>query len=594
MESDLRETTENTPSSNPNEILEKTVRNNNMTPESNDDFNVTPNSHPQINGDRTQNTRANTATENTPSNNPNEIHEETVPNNNVSLESNDDSNITLDNQPQNKGNKTQNTETIAVTLLNNMRSVVQSFEQYINNIVDSSQNSGNELLNNITLDEFSSSSETLAELEILTRLQLAEKGYANELNLSNEELGGIEILNLDEYESEQLMNDMYNQVDISDMDDEDMNDENIIDDEDIIDLVDNDNASDQKQDRPKNNMATTQEPLSKPYSFELVLVEEDVICISSDSDSDENCVANDKAVNLKVTQKKIVDKGNTINNDADVIVAGKQAHCTDIDNLKTTESFKTDTINETQVSDTENNSFKSTDVNDNASKNLNQTKINDIKTDDGKDGNASQLLLVNKDLANASEITTNMIDENSCSSYHSSDFEFITEEEANRNIFINNNTVPIDVNSIRRLKTIEISRDSGFNDSNCSQNSPGPSWRNFNVSDYRSARERYEAANFDINAYTDRQYRRNHIVPDANGYLDLFQGVFSPVTPFMLENKSTMPLRYVQYEGVGFDLWAVNGGPDESDNEYEEEAEETARKILNMYPEENRRKRRRQ
>ncbi|XP_026742180.1 uncharacterized protein LOC113504204 isoform X2 [Trichoplusia ni] len=178
--------------------------------------------------------------------------------------------------------------------------------------------------------------------------------------------------------------------------------------------------------------------------------------------------------------------------------------------------------------------------------------------------------------------------------YNSSDFEFITEEEANMDGFIININLPSQdsdnsstssseplSNYILRKKDLnskEVDAQNEFIDS-----LPGPSGLN---------NQKHE--------FEDRSYRNKHVLPEGDQYLDLFRGIYNPFLPvceiFFLENKSVRASAMnVQYEGIGFDkqLMHKKYKPDSSEDEFEDEAKKCAQKILNMYPSENRKRRRR-
>lgn len=58
--------------------------------------------------------------------------------------------------------------------------------------------------------------------------------------------------------------------------------------------------------------------------------------------------------------------------------------------------------------------------------------------------------------------------------------------------------------------------------------------------------------------YSNRDYRQNHLIPEGEGYLDLFRGAYNPILSLsdiiILENKSIRPSPMnIQYEGIGFD-----------------------------------------
>ncbi|XP_028178939.1 uncharacterized protein LOC114366306 [Ostrinia furnacalis] len=146
--------------------------------------------------------------------------------------------------------------------------------------------------------------------------------------------------------------------------------------------------------------------------------------------------------------------------------------------------------------------------------------------------------------------------DDSCSGYHSSDFEFITEEEARADGFKNFNKTNTIENEV--TKTVEETQKPS-----CSNN--------------------------------NEEYRQNHQIPVGEGYFDLFRGYHAPTTPFMFENKCMGLLLNAEYAGVGFDMRVLSRQIQEfeDDDEYKEEAEECAKKILRMYPRENRKRRRR-
>ncbi|KAL0859213.1 hypothetical protein ABMA27_011030 [Loxostege sticticalis] len=152
-----------------------------------------------------------------------------------------------------------------------------------------------------------------------------------------------------------------------------------------------------------------------------------------------------------------------------------------------------------------------------------------------------------------------------CSGYNSSDFEFITEEEAKTDGLIINYKKNKRITSHETCHTVEVS---AFNTPECNQM---PSSSN-NTEDYR----------------------QNHQIPVGENYFDLFRGLYEPTVPLMYENKS-MGLLMNEYAGLGFDIGVLRRQIREyqPDDEYKEEADECAKRILKMYPNENRKRRRR-
>ncbi|XP_026755224.2 uncharacterized protein LOC113515267 [Galleria mellonella] len=171
--------------------------------------------------------------------------------------------------------------------------------------------------------------------------------------------------------------------------------------------------------------------------------------------------------------------------------------------------------------------------------------------------------------ADALNIKHDLDDKSDNCSYHSSDFEFITEEEANIEGLIINFR-PKTVNNVKQ-----------------------PEKANLNASSHFSRFYLPGTSQYDNNF----NYRENHAIPEGDDYLNLFQGIFAPaLTPLhLLENKSFRSTRMnVQFEGIGFDMKVLNkkNMEDQKDVAFKEEAEECARKILEMYPEDNRKRRR--
>ncbi|CAG4987912.1 unnamed protein product [Colias eurytheme] len=95
------------------------------------------------------------------------------------------------------------------------------------------------------------------------------------------------------------------------------------------------------------------------------------------------------------------------------------------------------------------------------------------------------------------------------------------------------------------------------------------------------------------NEYKPRRSNKNHIIPQGNDYLELFQGRYTPYPRTDMENKSTKSSRYPMYvgcSGIGFNMY---GMPQNVSDELRNEAAENAKKIRQMYPAENRRRPRR-
>ncbi|CAD0206699.1 unnamed protein product [Chrysodeixis includens] len=177
--------------------------------------------------------------------------------------------------------------------------------------------------------------------------------------------------------------------------------------------------------------------------------------------------------------------------------------------------------------------------------------------------------------------------------YNSSDFEFITEEEANMDGFIININIPsqdLDTSSISSSEPLsnyvdkkEVSPKEVDTQEEFIDPLPGPSGLN---------KPKHE--------FEDRSYRNKHVLPEGEQYLDLFRGIYNPLLPvceiFFLENKSIRASAMnIQYDGIGFDKQLLHKKykPDSSEDEFEDEAKNCAQKILKMYPGENKKKRRR-
>ncbi|XP_059058842.1 uncharacterized protein LOC131852218 [Achroia grisella] len=215
-------------------------------------------------------------------------------------------------------------------------------------------------------------------------------------------------------------------------------------------------------------------------------------------------------------------------------------------------------------------------INDNEYDPLNNREV---KTKTNKETVNIDVISINSndEVAGFESNNVNCIDVNDDSSdncsYHSSDFEFITEEEANIDGFIIN----------FRAKTVN-KKQAEFDKL---KNASGINFHRH----YLPGTSRVEYAD-------EFSYRENHIIPEGDEYLSLFQGIYAPVfAPLhFMENKSVRSnCMNVEFEGIGFDMKLLNkkNMEDTTEEAYKEEAEESARKILEMYPADNRKRRRR-
>ncbi|CAH1642993.1 unnamed protein product [Spodoptera littoralis] len=184
---------------------------------------------------------------------------------------------------------------------------------------------------------------------------------------------------------------------------------------------------------------------------------------------------------------------------------------------------------------------------------------------------------VTKDLIT---IISDSDDSESCEGYHSSDFEFISETEARMDGFIIN------------------FRQDRPNDEQFDY--PGQFAEELFGDEHSDPGEGTSGQNRPKNEFGDRTYRNNHQIPVGDNYLVLFQGLHNPLMAvseiYFLENKSVRTSAMnSQYDGIGFDkqLAMRRHQPDSSEDEFADDAKETAGKILNLYPRENRKRRRR-
>ncbi|KAJ8704600.1 hypothetical protein PYW07_011788 [Mythimna separata] len=234
------------------------------------------------------------------------------------------------------------------------------------------------------------------------------------------------------------------------------------------------------------------------------------------------------------------------------------------------ENIENATCNEKELTDS-NNAINS-DLNDN----IDIISINSFSEDEKSQTEESK-----------DTVSTNVVSQETDSDdgYNSSDFEFISESEANMAGIVINYRLE---NHQNLLQTNSEPLIFCFDEENREENEPsdpgeGPSRQN---------RPR--------NEFEDRSYRNDHRIPIGDDYLGLFQGIYNPLLPMsdiiFLENKSVrVSAMNMQYDGIGFEKQLVmrRHQPDSSEDEFEDEAKESAKKILNMYPGENRKRRRR-
>lgn len=127
-----------------------------------------------------------------------------------------------------------------------------------------------------------------------------------------------------------------------------------------------------------------------------------------------------------------------------------------------------------------------------------------------------------------------------CNGYHSSDFEFITESDAEINGLITNTSKSAEIKKKSKTKHVVTSKNTSSNEVK-----PGCS---------KDFKDKYN-----INEHCSTQSSRSsHSIPQGEEYLKLFQGIYSPMFNdlFFWENKSVraQTCMNVQYEGVGFDI----------------------------------------
>lgn len=151
------------------------------------------------------------------------------------------------------------------------------------------------------------------------------------------------------------------------------------------------------------------------------------------------------------------------------------------------------------------------------------------------------------------------IDLDFCNGYHSSDFEFITESDAETDGLINkcdeiNNKSKIKHDAASNIASNIIkpgsSKQNVLNDDKHHHLGAGNSYNIF------TNNQKYNAENY--KQYYTQNPVQNHVVPQGEDYLNLFRGWYAPMYSeiLFLENKSVraQTCMNAQYEGIGFDL----------------------------------------
>ncbi|XP_037968136.2 uncharacterized protein LOC105388765 [Plutella xylostella] len=164
--------------------------------------------------------------------------------------------------------------------------------------------------------------------------------------------------------------------------------------------------------------------------------------------------------------------------------------------------------------------------------------------------------------------------ESECSGYHSSDFEFISEDEAKRDGMVIN------------FRTKDLGKP---------------------ISEKR-AHHRSEVVNIEISKI-DNNIRNDvhngnkpentgHVIPEGDAYYHLFSGLYNPTLIRHWENKTitnncSNPM-LIEIDGVGFDNAAIRkmNRIQKVSKELKKEAADCKKRILELYPEENKRFRR--
>ncbi|XP_063631349.1 uncharacterized protein LOC134802644 [Cydia splendana] len=168
--------------------------------------------------------------------------------------------------------------------------------------------------------------------------------------------------------------------------------------------------------------------------------------------------------------------------------------------------------------------------------------------------------------------------------YDSSDFEFITEDEASKAGLITKfDKITIDENKYALKSAVKIPND------------------NIGISNSR----KNEASPSDYIKYSKYRYRRcyahrspePHVMPEGERYLDMFRGQYAPIVLnnlFSMGNKKCVPsgLMTAGTEDPGAELLFRPPEDDVHYKKYKGDADECLKKILATYPAENRKKRR--
>ncbi|XP_061726451.1 uncharacterized protein LOC133531995 [Cydia pomonella] len=176
--------------------------------------------------------------------------------------------------------------------------------------------------------------------------------------------------------------------------------------------------------------------------------------------------------------------------------------------------------------------------------------------------------------------------------YDSSDFEFITENEASKAGLITKlNKITIDENKYIQNSAVKL----GISISKIPNDNIGISNSLIN-----------EASPLDYVKYSKYRYQRcyaqhsseQHVIPEGERYLDMFRGQYAPLVLnnlYSMGNKKCVPsgLMTARTEDPGADLLYRDPENDENYKKYKGDADECLKKILATYPELNKRKKRR-
>lgn len=155
-----------------------------------------------------------------------------------------------------------------------------------------------------------------------------------------------------------------------------------------------------------------------------------------------------------------------------------------------------------------------------------------------------------------------------CSGYHSSDFEFITESDAEGEGLI---TKSDEIKNKTRTKPVVTSKNALSNEvkpgsSKDLNNSKIPNYNineNFHQPEGSNSKTNTSFANYNktYSAVNHRRndaenYRSNHVIPRGEEYLNLFQGIYAPMFTnfFLMEHKSVIPPTCMNVEYERFDI----------------------------------------